>query len=90
MRTCSSHGVNRCNGRHKVFGHLFSGRYKALFVEDSGNGYLKSACDDVDLNPVRAGGTPQEQLSALHRPPVHYSTGQVGFPAASSIPAQCR
>jgi hypothetical protein len=35
-------------------GHLFSGRYKALPVEGSGNGYLKTACDYVHLNPVRA------------------------------------
>lgn len=35
-------------------GHLFSGRYKALIVEGSGNGYLKTVCDYVHLNPVRA------------------------------------
>jgi REP element-mobilizing transposase RayT len=44
----------RFNRRHKLFGHLFSGRYKALFVDGSGNGYLKTACDYVHLNPVRA------------------------------------
>ena len=38
----------------KLFGHVFSGRYKALLVEGSGNGYLKTACDYVHLNPVRA------------------------------------
>lgn len=31
------------------------GRYKALLVEGSGNGYLKRVCDYVHLNPVRAG-----------------------------------
>jgi len=31
-----------------------SGRYKAQLVEGSGNGYLKTACDYVHLNPVRA------------------------------------
>jgi hypothetical protein len=41
--------------RQKLFGHVFSGRYKALIVEGSGNGYLKTACDYVHLNPVRAG-----------------------------------
>jgi putative transposase len=45
----------RFNRRQKVFGHLFSGRYKALIVDGSGNGYLKSVCDYVHLNPVRAG-----------------------------------
>jgi putative transposase len=44
----------RFNRKHKLFGHLFSGRYRALPVEGSGNGYLKSACDYVHLNPARA------------------------------------
>ena len=43
------------NHRHKEFGHLFSGRYKALMVEGSGDGYLKAVGDYVHLNPVRAG-----------------------------------
>jgi len=38
----------------KVVGHLFSGRYQALVVEGSGSGYLKTVCDYVHLNPVRA------------------------------------
>jgi REP element-mobilizing transposase RayT len=44
----------RFNRKHKLFGHLFSGRYKALPVDGSGTGYLKSACDYVHLNPTRA------------------------------------
>src|SRR2546425_6424354 len=32
----------RFNRRHKLFGHLFSGRYKALLVDGSGDGYLNS------------------------------------------------
>src|SRR6516164_7309285 len=43
----------RFNRRHKLFGHLFSGRYKALFVDGSGTGYLATVCDYVNLNPVR-------------------------------------
>src|SRR6266478_5178434 len=46
--------TSRFNRKHKLFGHLFSGRYKALFVDGSGNGYLKSVCDYVHLNPARA------------------------------------
>jgi REP element-mobilizing transposase RayT len=46
--------TGRFNRRHKLFGHLFSGRYKALVVEGSGTGYLKSVCDYVHLNPARA------------------------------------
>ncbi len=45
----------RLNHRHKLFGHVFSGRYKAQLVEGSGNGYLRTACDYVHLNPARAG-----------------------------------
>lgn len=33
---------------------VFSGRYKALVVDGSGKGYLRTACDYVHLNPVRA------------------------------------
>jgi len=44
----------RLNHRHELFGHVFSGRYKAQLVEGSGNGYLRTACDYVHLNPVRA------------------------------------
>src|SRR5690349_20938404 len=46
--------TNRSNRRHKEFGHLFSGRYKALVVDGSQSGYLKTVCDYVHLNPVRA------------------------------------
>jgi putative transposase len=46
--------TSRYNRRHKEFGHLFSGRYKALVVDGSGNGYLKTVCDYVHLNPARA------------------------------------
>jgi hypothetical protein len=46
--------TSRFNRRHKLFGHLFSGRYKSLLVDGSGSGYLKSVCDYVRLNPARA------------------------------------
>lgn len=46
--------TGRFNRRHKLFGHLFSGRYKALLVDASGGGYLRTVCDYVHLNPVRA------------------------------------
>jgi len=45
----------RLNHRHKLCGHVFSGRYKAQLVEAGGDGYLRTACDYVHLNPVRAG-----------------------------------
>ena len=56
--------TNRYNRRHKEFGHVFSGRYKALIVDGSGNGYLRTVCEYVHLNPVRAKLLqPEEALS---------------------------
>jgi putative transposase len=46
--------TTRFNRRHRLVGHLFSGRYKSLIVDGSASGYLKSVCDYVHLNPVRA------------------------------------
>ena len=46
--------TSRFNRRHRLFAHLFSGRYKALIVDSSGKGYLRSVCDYVHLNPARA------------------------------------
>jgi hypothetical protein len=46
--------TSRFNRRHKLFGHLFSGRYKSLVVDGSGSGYLKTVCDYVHLNAARA------------------------------------
>jgi putative transposase len=54
MRWLMSTYTARFNRRHKLFGHLFSGRYKSLNVEGSGNGYLRAVCDYVHLNPARA------------------------------------
>lgn len=46
--------TKRFNIKHKLCGHVFAGRYKALIVDGSGNGYLRTVCDYVHLNPVRA------------------------------------
>jgi putative transposase len=46
--------TKRFNLRHKLCGHVFAGRYKALIVDGSGDGYLRTVCDYVHLNPVRA------------------------------------
>lgn len=46
--------TGRFNRRHKLVGHLFSGRYKSLVVDGSEPGYLKTVCDYVHLNPARA------------------------------------
>ena len=66
--------TSRFNRKHKVFGHLFSGRCKALVVDGGERGYLKTVCDYVHLNPVRAKLLRPEE--ALRRFPwssyVHY------------------
>jgi putative transposase len=59
--------TSRFNRRHKLFGHLFSGRYKSLVVDGSGNGYLKTVCDYVHLNPCRAHLLEREQAIASYR-----------------------
>ncbi|MEY2507595.1 MAG: REP-associated tyrosine transposase [Verrucomicrobiota bacterium] len=43
------------NRRHRQWGHLFGGRYKAQLVDERSAGYLRCACDYVHLNPRRAG-----------------------------------
>ncbi len=46
--------TGRFNRRLRFFGHVFSGRYKALIVHGSGKGYLRTVCEHVHLNPERA------------------------------------
>lgn len=45
----------RYNARHRVSGHLFAGRYKALIVDPESEGYLVTLLNYIHLNPVRAG-----------------------------------
>ncbi len=47
--------TGRFNRRHQLCGHLFSGRYKSLVIDERTPGYLGTACDYVHLNPVRSG-----------------------------------
>ncbi|MDZ4287861.1 MAG: transposase [Prosthecobacter sp.] len=49
--------TQRYNAKHRVWGHLFGGRYKAIPVQGRSNGggdYLKALMDYIHLNPVRA------------------------------------
>src|SRR5205809_5141004 len=59
--------TGRFNRKHKLDGHLFGGRYKALIVDRSGNGYLRTVCDYVHLNPVRAKRLSQQQKLRAYR-----------------------
>lgn len=47
--------TQRYNGRHKVFGHLFQGRYKAVMVDGKDAQYLQAVSTYIHLNPARAG-----------------------------------
>ena len=58
--------TKRYNLRHKLCGHRFAGRYKALVVAGSGKGYLRTVCDYVHLNPVRAKLLPPEVALASY------------------------
>ena len=44
----------RFNARHKLRGHVFGGRYKAVVVQHAKGEYFPALLDYVHLNPVRA------------------------------------
>lgn len=46
--------TQRFNARHKLRGHLFQGRYKALLVDVEAKGYFLTVSDYIHMNPVRA------------------------------------
>ncbi|HEY2799787.1 MAG TPA: transposase [Chthoniobacterales bacterium] len=47
--------TQRFNARHRLSGHLFQGRYKALPIEAEGSDYLRRVSQYIHLNPARAG-----------------------------------
>ncbi len=49
------------NQRHRLSGHLFGGRYKALLVDGCEGSYLRRVCDYVHLNTVRAAILPNNE-----------------------------
>jgi putative transposase len=53
MRWLQSTYTQRFNSRHKVWGHLFQGRYKASLV-DGGREYFQTVASYIHLNPARA------------------------------------
>jgi hypothetical protein len=54
MRWFQSTYTQRFNSRHKQWGHLFQGRYKALLVDEGE--YFSSVANYIHLNPARASG----------------------------------
>jgi REP element-mobilizing transposase RayT len=75
MRWLLSTYTIRLNHRHKLFGHVFSGRYKALVVDGSGNGYLRMVCDQRRRIMRAAGDVTKVWLDTARR----------AAPAATSI-----
>jgi REP element-mobilizing transposase RayT len=47
--------TQRFNARHKIFGHLFQGRYKSVVVDAKDPQYLQVVSTYIHLNPARAG-----------------------------------
>ncbi|MDQ3413943.1 MAG: transposase, partial [Verrucomicrobiota bacterium] len=54
MRWFQSTYTIRFNRRHRLSGHLFQGRYKAIVVDPEERTYLVTLSDYIHLNPVRA------------------------------------
>jgi putative transposase len=46
--------TQRYNRRHKLHGHLFQGRYKAVVVDGAEEPYFQVVSTYIHLNPVRA------------------------------------
>ena len=55
--------TQRYNARHKLWGHLFQGRYKAKIIDDDDGCYFRSVGDYIHLNPADAGLVTQGCLS---------------------------
>lgn len=53
MRQINGIYTQAYNRRHKTFGHIFQGRFKAILVDK--DQYVLEVCRFVVFNPVRAG-----------------------------------
>ena len=47
--------TQRYNALHKLWGHLFQGRYKAKIIDDEEGHYFRAVGDYIHLNPADAG-----------------------------------
>jgi REP element-mobilizing transposase RayT len=54
MRWFQTTYTARFNARHRLCGHLFQGRYKAIMVDSDEPSYFRTLSDYIHLNPVRA------------------------------------
>jgi putative transposase len=55
MRWFQTTYTARFNARHRLCGHLFQGRYKAIVADPDEPGHFRTLGDYIHLNPVRAG-----------------------------------
>ena len=55
MKWLQSTYTSRYNRRHRIFGHLFQGRFKALVLDGSEPMYFQVVSTYIHLNPARAG-----------------------------------
>lgn len=76
MRQLNGAYTQHFNRRHRLVGHLFQGRYKAILVQKES--YLLELCRYIALNPVRARmvGSPDEWQWSSH----HFMVNSVSPP----------
>lgn len=55
--------TQRYNARHKLWGHLFHGRYKAKLIDDTDLSYFRTVSEYIHLNPADAGLVKPGKLS---------------------------
>jgi putative transposase len=55
MKWLQSTYTSRYNRRHRTFGHLFQGRYKAVIIDGREPNYFQVVSTYIHLNPARAG-----------------------------------
>ena len=73
----------RHNARHRLRGHLFQGRYKAIVVDGEDATYFRTVGDYIHLNPVRArllGESEQLESFRWSSFPAHVSPGRKRVP----------
>ena len=56
--------TTRFNARHRLTGHVFAGRYKALPIDPEDRGHFVTVSDYIHLNPARAGLSAAGTLAA--------------------------
>ena len=54
MRWFQTTYTARFNARHRLCGHLFQGRYKAIVMDPDEPGHFRTLGDYIHLNPIRA------------------------------------